>query len=570
MSLIDRVQRWGPQGKGVLVGPSELVGPISDARRGRFASLTRITSPVDLYEITDGQGTNEGGYTITVRPFSANGFRGTIRGVGRIAVVRQPDGASNPGASPTVVDAKAARSQDSLVTIGPVITDTNDRLYVVVERRDSSILKYQIEISRIDKIWAIAGSTPSLDLRFAKNKSLADAVTGQNLITFTRSSEGTYIDDVGVLQTAANGVPRFDHSPSTGQCLGLMVEEQRTNSIRNNTMQGAVTGSPGILPTYWQSAAVGGNVTLREVASIGTESGIDYIDIRFTASGAGTIPVAIFEQNTQIAAAEGETWTSSVYLRLTGGTLANTRIVNRVLYRTSTGSSVSNNTVDFIPTSAPLITQRSVSTLTAVGSTIQRITNQVVAVTTGPSDFTVRIGLPQLERGFSPTSVIRTTNAAVTRSGDVASISGGSFSGWYRQEGGALLVEAVPSSVAQNGLVGFDDGTSNERWHVGHQGTESGRLVMVDGGVPQIDTNSQSQSWVVDALGRAAAAVELDNSALSVNGQAAIGDSSCSLPAVTQVTIGTAQGANYANSKLRRLTYWSTRLPNSKLEDLTR
>ena len=80
-------------------------------------------------------------------------------------------------------------------------------------------------------LWRRARAVPSLDLRFADNKSLTDAVTGASLVTFTRASSGTYTDSAGVLQTAATDVPRFDHDPTTGESLGLLVEEQRTNLL---------------------------------------------------------------------------------------------------------------------------------------------------------------------------------------------------------------------------------------------------------------------------------------------------------------------------------------------------
>lgn len=82
-----------------------------------------------------------------------------------------------------------------------------------------------------DALWRRAYAIPSLDLRFADNKSLVDAVTGESLITFTRASSGTFVDSNGVLQTAATDVPRFDHNPTTGESLGLMVWEARTNLV---------------------------------------------------------------------------------------------------------------------------------------------------------------------------------------------------------------------------------------------------------------------------------------------------------------------------------------------------
>ena len=57
-----------------------------------------------------------------------------------------------------------------------------------------------------DALWRNARAVPSLDLRFADNKSLVDAVTGASLITFTRASSGTFVDSAGVLRTAVTNL----------------------------------------------------------------------------------------------------------------------------------------------------------------------------------------------------------------------------------------------------------------------------------------------------------------------------------------------------------------------------
>lgn len=49
--------------------------------------------------------------------------------------------------------------------------------------------------------------------------------------TITRLSEGTYYDFNRVLRTAAINEPRFTHDPVTGEALGLLVEEERTNLL---------------------------------------------------------------------------------------------------------------------------------------------------------------------------------------------------------------------------------------------------------------------------------------------------------------------------------------------------
>jgi len=119
-----------------------------------------------------------------------------------------------------------------------------------------------------DPLWTRARAVPSLDLRFADNKSLVDAVTGASLVTFTRASSGTFVDSAGVIQTAATNVPRFDHNPTTGESLGLLVEEQRTNLLLNSatlsTQLVTVAAAANTLSFYGT-----GTVTLTGVSTAG-------------------------------------------------------------------------------------------------------------------------------------------------------------------------------------------------------------------------------------------------------------------------------------------------------------
>src|SRR6187399_24135 len=92
-------------------------------------------------------------------------------------------------------------------------------------------------------------------------------------ITFTRASTATYFDASGVMQTAATNAPRWDYDPSTKQLKGLLIEEVRTNIVRNSTMAGAVAGSPGTLPTGW---VVNLPVGVTQTISTGTDNGLAY------------------------------------------------------------------------------------------------------------------------------------------------------------------------------------------------------------------------------------------------------------------------------------------------------
>ena len=55
-------------------------------------------------------------------------------------------------------------------------------------------------------LWTRARAVPSLDLRFADNKSLVDATTGASLVTFTRASTGTYVGSDGLIMAAVTNL----------------------------------------------------------------------------------------------------------------------------------------------------------------------------------------------------------------------------------------------------------------------------------------------------------------------------------------------------------------------------
>jgi hypothetical protein len=147
MTVIDKVNRKGVTGKRVLTGPTELVGPRL-AVPVRFSSITGITA-ADDYEITDGSGANAATYTVTVRPYAESGLTSNQRGVGRVALVKQTGGVSDPTVRAAVVASGRVRDTRTPLTIGPVTTTTTDRLFLIVERKDASALKYQLEVDRV-------------------------------------------------------------------------------------------------------------------------------------------------------------------------------------------------------------------------------------------------------------------------------------------------------------------------------------------------------------------------------------------------------------------------------------
>ena len=119
-----------------------------------------------------------------------------------------------------------------------------------------------------DQLDDLAGQVPNLDLNFAQNKSLIDDYSGTTLVTFTRASTGTFVGSDGVIQTAATNEARFDHNPTTGESLGLLVEEARTNVLLNSatlsTQSVTVAAAANTLSFYGT-----GTVTLTGVSTAG-------------------------------------------------------------------------------------------------------------------------------------------------------------------------------------------------------------------------------------------------------------------------------------------------------------
>ena len=273
------------------------------------------------------------------------------------------------------------------------------------------------------------------------------------------STVGDYVPTTSTI----NSAPRFDHNPTTGESLGLLVEEARTNSIRNNTMVGAAAGTPGTLPTNWQIGG-GGQGTLSRTISLGESAGISYIDFRFfgTTSTAGFI--LAFEPTTQIAALTGQNWTSSFYIALTGGSTTNiSSIRHDIVERTSAGGSVTQNfSADLKSSLTASLTRSTYSVALSGGATTAFAQPSIeLSFASGVAiDITIRIGLPQLEQGAFATSVIPTTSATATRAADVAQIAGSNFGVTrtnllLRSEefDNASWVKAAGSSVSPNQIA---------------------------------------------------------------------------------------------------------------------
>jgi hypothetical protein len=408
------------------------------------------------------------------------------------------------------------------------------------------------------------GAAPSLLLDFLSGSL-------DSRITFTRASTATFFNSSGVLTSASNDVARFDYNPATLAPLGLLIEESRTNSIRNNTMVGAVAGTPGTLPTNWSGATALTGLT-QEVVGTGTESGITYIDIKLsgTPSGAGVYRY-FFEGATTAAALTGQSWSSAWYRKLVAGSLTGISTFGDLYQEfTSAGAFVTEASVNTTsPTASSLASQRGSTTRTlAGGATTAFVRSGIQISLTGAAiDITLRIGLPQLELGAFATSVIPTTTTALTRAADVASVN--TLSPWYNAAEGTIYAEAV--------AVGLRNPGAQYQVTLGTSGTNENRIRFVDGNVAaQIHSSSgetfaYSTAATINTAYKTALAYKANDAAAAINGTASATDTSVTLPsALTAMYLGqNAVNTQQINGHLRRITYYPRRLANAELQSIT-
>ncbi len=294
---------------------------------------------------------------------------------------------------------------------------------------------------------------PALDLNFAENKSLIDTVTGRNLITFSRSQSGkeaTYVGSDGLIKYASADEARFDYNPTTGESLGLLLEESRTNEFTNSNPW---SGGTGVTWISGQTSPTGGTEaykmqedTSTDIHGIGIHGGGYTANYNQTfsvfAKAAGNrylsfwgqlgtypgidAPECIFDLQDGVVAQNTDVGSAGLF---TNGSEASIKDFGNGWYRCS----VHVNPVSLANRTIYLLMGNSAA-------------NDSMSFTGNGSNGILLFGL-QREVGSFPTSYIPTTGTALTRSADVASITGTDFSHWYTPSEG--------TGFANCSLLGF-------------------------------------------------------------------------------------------------------------------
>lgn len=401
---------------------------------------------------------------------------------------------------------------------------------------------------------------PSLNLDFANSKTVDPRVT------FTRNSAATYFDEQGVMRTAPAGVPRLDHDPVTGECKGLLIEEQRTNLLTHSeqfdnapwsTVRATITSNANTAPD--------GTLTADKLVEDTTASNthrISYPTVSFTSGTVYTYSIYVkaadrseIQMGFHFQTTGSAFGSASAYFNLATGTVAAASGLVAAIEPAGNGHYRCS------------ITAAAVASVACSPSVF--LGSSGVATYTGDGTSGIYLWGAQVEEGSTPSSYIKTEASQVTRAADTAVMTGTNFSDWWNPTEGTLVWSGslnVPSKFDGPSIAAFSDGTGNNR----HQLYGSLGDLLVRTAASGVTSNNVFSGYTLSsgATKTAAFAVAAGKVYTSQMG-GAVTETTQALPVVGRLYIGGgATGVVSGIQRIKRLAYYPKALPTN-LQALT-
>lgn len=384
---------------------------------------------------------------------------------------------------------------------------------------------------------------PSLRLDFANSRALDPR------ITFTRASVATYVGKDGLIKYAKENEPRFDHDPATGESLGLLIEEQRTNLYVNN-----------------HDPALGASGTAtKTTVQIVLPSGETGPALETDASG--------FAQNYRNQTAGSNTAPGYLTFYAKKKTSGSTGTLTITLEGGSTGRSFAN--IGINSDTWTKITHTHDWSLS--NSTLRRFDAYLPTANTSDSDTSFYLAFIQFEDGNFPTSYIPTSGAQATREKEFPVIETSSidFNDFSQGGEGTLICEFSNAGSAGSDVAAcFSGDTHNGATFVG-LGTNSNRnafnrnRVNTTNNVLSTDINFTTTGFYKVGFG-----IGQSKCTLAVKGSSSgvLEDTSVSYDSTpyTKLILGCDQTSssinNMINGTIKSVFYYPTLLTNSQLQ----
>jgi hypothetical protein len=363
-------------------------------------------------------------------------------------------------------------------------------------------------------------------------------------VTFARSGNtATVVNSSGVIAAINADLPRFDHDPVSLACQGLLIEESRTNIV----LQSAFASG-------WTFNAAGS-------FGVTTRTAPDNSTAQVLTDSSTTLSGQVFQS---IALVSGTVYTFSVYVK------AVARSIGLIQSFTQVGSFTFDLTGSgSVGTPSGVFTN---PTIKAVGNDWFRITGVLTATATGNNNLGLSTNSNiytgnawavwggQLEAGAFATSYIPTVASQVTRSADVATMTGTNFSDWFNATEGTFVTQAMSPSTfvpahADNGTAGVSISTRSRASGV------SGTAALV----ANITEQLTATNFTFAATNKVALAFKENDFAWSLNGATPATDTSGTLPTVDRMRFGSNVTSTFSGH-LQKVFFYPQRLTTAEVQ----
>lgn len=383
-----------------------------------------------------------------------------------------------------------------------------------------------------------------------------------SVTAYTPTTTAAITNYIPQLLTAAANVPRFDCNPTTGESLGLLIEEQRTNLLTYS----AQFDDASYLKE--NGATIGANVV---IAPDGTLSGDQIIE--------GTVTNRPRIRTPATTATNGTAYSMTIYAKAAGRNFLTLDMLNGTAvtqFNLATGqvaqTTSGTNSITPVGNNWYRLSVSGTFTQATGGYRSDLYVNDVAGsgTYTGNGFSGVFIWGAQIEAGAFPTSYMATTASTFTRNADAASMTGTAFSSWFNANQGTLYTEGGGLNAASSArLASITDNTFSNRIinYFATSGLAAG--LITTSGVSQ--ANPVVSITSATALNKVIQGYALNNVNIAANGTLGTLDTSATIPAVTLMRIGVDEvgTGSFLNGTIRKIAYYPVRLTDAQLQALT-
>lgn len=393
-------------------------------------------------------------------------------------------------------------------------------------------------------------SPASFDFRRTKTKD--------SRITLTRASSATFVDADGLIKTATTNGARFDHDPTTGKNLGLLVEESRTNLLQQSENFSTTWTRFNVSASVNAITAPDGTTTADKLVE---NSSNNFHRVRQGISSGVTGTFSIFlkaDERTKVNLATSDTNLIAQFDLSTGSVVSGTGSIQSFSngwYRCSISATFT--------TSGPFLLLRNASS----------------EFYTGDGTSGVYAWGAQLEADSFPTSYTPTTSSTVTRAADVVKITGTNFSSFYNATEGTIYSEVTFAGIATSGfprVYQFSDESADLSQHKLSVNVSTAPFRLnASTRISSVGTRASfnSNTVTIGQLVKTAYAYKANDFEVdfSLGSDGASTDTSGAVPTdIDELLIGNRSDGNAPfTGHIKRLTFFSTRLASNTLQSLT-